>query len=123
MITRESTGVLRRHNIRALAGERATIALVRWLIASIVLVTSLHTAHATAPKISEVQAKKIALAKVPGTVVHDKLEHSKKKKHDHWNIKITPKDHPKAGKVKKVEIDAETGAVLKVKDAKAKGDD
>ncbi|HSD89588.1 MAG TPA: PepSY domain-containing protein [Kofleriaceae bacterium] len=95
---------------------------MRWLIATVVLAGSLHTAAAAAPKVSEAKAKQIALAKVPGTVVHEKLEHSKKKKHDRWNVKITPKAHPKAGMVKKVEIDADTGAVLKVKDAKAKDD-
>jgi uncharacterized membrane protein YkoI len=72
--------------------------------------------------ISQAQARKIALARVPGTVVHEKLKHEKKKKkqHDHWNIKIAPRDHAKNGYVRKVEVDADTGEILKVKDVKAK---
>jgi uncharacterized membrane protein YkoI len=78
-------------------------------------------------KVSLVEARKIALAKVPGTIVHEKLKHGKKDKkkpeHDHYNIKIRPRDHAKADLVKKVEVDAETGQVLEVKDAKAKSYD
>jgi hypothetical protein len=56
--------------------------------------------------------------------VHEKLKHEKKKKqHDHWNVKIAPRDHARAGIVKKVEVDAETGEILKIKEVKAKAED
>lgn len=97
-------------------------------IASIALVTVLSLRDASAAtQITQAQAVKIALARVPGTAVHEKLKHSKKKKkkdkHDHWNIKITPRDHARAGYVRKVEIDAETGEILKIKDVKVKSED
>jgi uncharacterized membrane protein YkoI len=73
-----------------------------------------------APTVSMAEAKKVALARVPGTVVHEKLKHKKKKGHDYYSIKIKPRDHAKAGYVKKVEVDKETGQILKIKDVKAK---
>jgi uncharacterized membrane protein YkoI len=81
-----------------------------------------------APHVTIADARKIALARVPGTIVHEKLKHAKKKKktheaHDHYNIKVKPRDNPKSGMVKKVEIDAETGAILEIKDVKAKAYD
>jgi len=72
-----------------------------------------------APKLSLADARKIALARVPGTVMHEKLEHSKKG-HDHYNIKIKPRTPKDATMWKKVEVDADTGRVLEVKDAKPK---
>ena len=96
------------------------------------LFTSLCVAASTAfaaPRISIADARKIALARVPGTIVHEKLKKHKKKKkdaHDHYNIKIAPQTQPagsKKGIVKKVEIDAETGQILEIKDTKAKNHD
>ena len=80
-------------------------------------------AHADKGAISIVDARKIALARVPGTIVHEK---TKKKKHGHviYNIKIKPRDAAaKSDLVKKVEIDATTGQIVKIKDAKAKAND
>src|SRR4051812_12517495 len=67
-----------------------------------------------APQLSMAEAKKIALARVPGTVVHEKLKH--KKKHDYYSIKIKPRDHVRTGMVKKVEVDKSTGQITKIKD-------
>jgi uncharacterized membrane protein YkoI len=80
------------------------------------------TSAFAAPKVSQAEARKIALAKVPGTIVHEKLKH--KKDHDFYFIQIKPKNAPaKSQMVKKVEIDADTGQVVKVKDIKAKAKD
>jgi uncharacterized membrane protein YkoI len=97
---------------------------MRWAVAAF-LIASLHSAQADTTSVSQAQARKIALARVPGTVVHEKLKHEKKKKkgHDHWNIKIAPRDHAKTGYVRKVEVDATTGEILKIKDVKAKSED
>lgn len=77
-----------------------------------------------APHVSMADARKIALARVPGTIVHEKLKHAKKKKeHDHYNIKISPRDAKPAGVIKKVEIDAETGAILEITNVKPKQED
>ena len=79
------------------------------------------------PHVSMSEARKLALVRIPGTVVHEKLKHEKnhdKGKHDHYNFKIRPRDHAKNDTtLKKVEIDAETGAVLTVTDVKAKSHD
>jgi uncharacterized membrane protein YkoI len=98
---------------------------MRWLLAAFVLTASLSSAGADTNRISQGQAAKVALVRVPGTVVHEKLKKGKKKhhEHDHWNIKIAPRDHAKTGYVRKVEVDAETGEILKVKDVKAKSED
>lgn len=95
---------------------------MRWGLAGFVLVVSLASAGAATPRISQGQAAKLALTRVPGTVVHEKLKKGKKKKkeHDHWNVKIAPRDHAKTGFVRKVEVDADTGEILQVKDVKAK---
>lgn len=97
---------------------------MRITVASLLVVVSIGTATASTPRITQGQAAKLALARVPGTVVHEKLKHEKKKKeHDHWNIHISPRDHARPGIVTKVEVDAETGAILKIKDVKAKAED
>lgn len=76
-----------------------------------------------APHVSLVDARKVALAKVPGTVVHEKTKH-KKKGHDLYYFKIKPRDAAKhATTLKKIEIDSETGQVLKIKDVQAKAAD
>ena len=75
--------------------------------------------YAGTTPVTKAQAEKIALAKVPGKVVHDK----EKKKDGHlayYSIKIQPKA-PKA-LVKKVDVDP-TGKILKVKDVKPKDKD
>ena len=93
--------------------------------AVLALVISASSAFA-GPHITIVDARKIALARVPGTVVHEKLKKAKKKKkggHDHYNIKIAPRDAAKRDIVKKVEVDAETGAILQIKDVKSKSHD
>ncbi len=74
------------------------------------------------PKVTLVHARAIALARVPGTVVHEKLKHGKQA-HDHYNIKIAPRDHAVKGQVRKVEVDAVTGQILKVEDVKVKAAD
>jgi uncharacterized membrane protein YkoI len=74
------------------------------------------------PRLSVDEAKKIALAKVPGTVVHDKLK--EKKNHALYYIKIRPKDAAKSSTtLKKVEVDGDSGAIVKIKDVKGKGDE
>lgn len=79
----------------------------------------LGSAGAAPAKVSLTEARKIALARVPGTVIKEKLKH-KKKGHDHYNIKIAPRDHAHKGQLRKVEVDADTGQILKIKDVAAK---
>ncbi len=92
------------------------------IVVTFAFILSLVAPAFAAPHVSLADARKIALARVPGTIVHEKLKHGKKKKkeHDHYNIKIQPRDHAKVGMVKRVEIDAETGQIVEIKDAKAK---
>lgn len=68
-----------------------------------------------AANITIADARKVALQKVPGTIVHE----SESKKHHLYKFKIKPKA-AKGDQVEKVEVDQATGKVLKVKDAKAK---
>jgi uncharacterized membrane protein YkoI len=95
-------------------------------IAIVMLLLSAATRADAAP-LSMPEAKKIALIRVPGTIVHEKLKHKKKKKgheaHDIYSIKIKPRDHAVTGMVKKVEVDKETGQIIKIKDVKAKSYD
>lgn len=96
---------------------------VATLFASVCLLgTSIAVA---APHVSQADAKKIALARVPGTVVHEKLKH-KKKGHDLYYFKIKPRDAAAGSStLKKVEVDSESGQVVKIKDIanKSKSDD
>lgn len=78
-------------------------------------------ASASPPQISLSEARTIALARVPGTIVHEKLK--SKKKHSYYNIKIAPTSHGKAGYVEKVTIDAETGKITKIKRVRDKRKD
>lgn len=89
---------------------------MRILVAVFLLAISPLNAHAGTTPVTKAQAEKIALAKVPGKVVHDK-EKKKDGKLAYYSIKIQPKA-PKA-LVKKVEVDP-TGKILKIKDVKAK---
>ncbi len=70
-----------------------------------------------APSLSQAQARKIALARVPGTVVHEKLK-QKKRKPPVYSIKIRPRDGSPPNMLIKVEIDGLSGIVLKVKPVK-----
>jgi uncharacterized membrane protein YkoI len=78
---------------------------------------ALSAAAAAAPHVSQADAKKIALARVPGTVVHEKLKH-RKKGHDLYYFKIKPREGAVKDVLKKVEVDSESGQVLKIKDVK-----
>ena len=72
------------------------------------------------PHVSQADARKLALARVPGTVLHEKLKH-KNRGHDLYSFKIKPHDaSARADLVKKVEIDSENGQIVKVKDVVAK---
>jgi len=67
-----------------------------------------------APRLSIAEARKLALARVPGKIVHEKLK-KKKKGHDRYNFKIVPLTNAKLHFVEKVSIDGDTGKVLTVK--------
>jgi uncharacterized membrane protein YkoI len=72
------------------------------------------------PHVSQADARAVALARVPGTVVHEKLKH-KKKGHDLYYFKIKPRDaSAKTDMIKKVEVDSESGQIVKIKDVAAK---
>ncbi len=99
----------------------------RWVTVALLLASVPAFAR---PAVSEDQAKKIALDRIPGKVMHEKLkkaEHAGKKggkkppgsAHDHYNIKILP-TAPNKGMWKRVEVDATTGVILEVKDVKPK---
>lgn len=91
--------------------------LVKVLIASSLLA---GTAQA-APHIAIADARKVALARVPGTIVHEKLKH-KKHGHDLYYFKVKPRD-AKTTMLKKVEVDSESGQIVKIKDVKPKDKD
>ena len=85
-----------------------------------IVATGEAVADASKPPVSIIAARKIALGKVPGTIVNEKLK-TKKDKPPTWAIKIRPRGVPEtSGRLTKVEIDAVTGAILKVKDVKAR---
>ena len=69
---------------------------------------------ALAAPITQADARKIALAKVPGTVVHEKAK--QKDGHEIYSFKIKPKG-AKPDVVKKVEVD-DAGKIVKIKDVK-----
>lgn len=97
--------------------------MLRIVTASVAFVLFATTTVVAGPKISGQDARKIALAKVPGAVVHEKLKH-KKHGHDLYYFKIKPtvaKGAPAPAMWKKVEVDSETGQVTKIKDTKPKG--
>ena len=78
------------------------------------------SADSAEPALSIVAARKLALARVPGTIVHEKLK-TKSDKPPTWSIKIRPRGVVEASEqLTKVEVDARTGAILKVKDVKAR---
>ena len=100
----------------------------RSLVLSLLLVVAVPSlaapSHAVAdsskPPVSIVAARKVALGRVPGTIVNEKLK-TKSDKPPTWSIKIRPRGVPETSdRLTKVEVDAQTGAVLKVKDVKAR---
>lgn len=87
---------------------------------TLVLAVLLASTSIAAANVTIADARKIALAKVPGTIVHE----NESKKHHLFKFKIKPKA-AKGAQLEKVEVDATTGKVVKVKDAKStsKSDD
>jgi uncharacterized membrane protein YkoI len=84
---------------------------MRITLAALALLIALTTVAAANVTIAD--ARKVALQRVPGTIVHE----SESKKHHLFKFKIKPK----TGKAdQKVEVDAATGKVTKVKDVTAK---
>lgn len=86
----------------------------------IVLAMLLAFTSIAAANVTIADARKTALQKVPGTIVHE----TESKKHHLFKFKIKPKT-AKGDQLEKVDVDAVTGKVVKVKDvkAKAKSDD
>ena len=75
------------------------------------------------PPVSIFQARKISLARVPGTIVNEKLK-TKKKKPPIWSIKIRPRGLAEdSNHLFKIEVDATTGTIVKVKEVKARKHD
>ena len=70
-------------------------------------------AHAgDGPKVPIAAARKTALARVPGTIEHEKLKH----KHGFvYAFKIHPKDAGSGAALEKVEVDGDSGKVIQVK--------
>src|SRR5687767_15995530 len=91
----------------------------RWVLAVLLVlgVTASATAEKIAPTFTLEQARKIALARVPGTIVHEKLK-QKKKKPPVYSIKILPRDGKPPGMLFKVEVDGVSGQILKAKPVK-----
>jgi Peptidase propeptide and YPEB domain len=88
---------------------------MRWTHAVVVFVlTVLATPAFAKPRLSIAEARKVALARVPGKIVHEKLK-KKKKGHDRYNFKIVPLTNAKLHFVEKVSIDGDTGKILTVK--------
>jgi len=82
---------------------------------TLVLAVLLMSTSIAAGNVTIVDARKIALAKVPGTIVHE----TESKKHHLFKFKIKPKAG-KRDQIEKVDIDEATGKVVKVKSAKPK---
>jgi len=82
---------------------------------TIVLAVILASTSIAAANVTIADARKIALAKVPGSIVHE----TQSKKHHVFKFKIKPKAG-KGDQLERVEVDEATGKVVKVKDAKAK---
>jgi uncharacterized membrane protein YkoI len=92
---------------------------LRFVVIALVLFATITPAVGR-PRISIADASKIALARVPGTIVHEKQKKKKKKDKVVYNIKIEPRDKHRAGYVEKVEIDGDNGKIIKIKEVKAK---
>jgi uncharacterized membrane protein YkoI len=95
--------------------------MVRALLVALSLFVATATTSSVAaadptPRVSLVNARRAALARVPGTVVGEKLKHKKKWPHPIWSIKIEAKD----GTTKKVVVDSDTGKVMEIKPTKSK---
>ena len=94
-------------------------------IASVLMLCLASSAVLAKPRLSIADARKIALARVPGKIVHEKLK-KKKKEADQYMIKIVPRTGAKPHVVEKVTIDGDTGKILKIKqvaEKPAKADD
>ncbi len=92
----------------------------RHLVAAFVLCVVAGTAVAN-PQLSIAEARKVALARVPGKIVQEKLK-KRKKGHDRYNFKIVPRTNPKLHFLEKVSIDGDTGKILTVKQVPDKAD-
>ena len=91
----------------------------RWFLVVLLVLgfTATAAAEKIAPTFTMEQARKIALGRVPGTIVHEKLK-QKKKKPPVYSIKILPRDGKPAGMLFKVEVDGLSGQILKAKPVK-----
>ena len=66
-------------------------------------------------KLSLEEARKLALGKVSGTIVHDELE----KEHGRWIYSIEIRPLGETGKrIREVNLDADTGEVVSIEDEK-----
>lgn len=101
------------------------IAMFGLAIPSVVAPTDAR-AESGKPPVSILQARKVALARVPGTIVNEKLKNKKPKqaKQDKpwvWSIKIRARGVAvDSDQLVKIEINANTGEILKVKDVRAR---
>ncbi len=85
------------------------------MITAVVVVSSLGAPSAFAnPRLSIVEARKVALARVPGKIADEKLK--KKKGHEIYSFKIVPQKNAKPHFLEKVSIDGDTGKILKIKE-------
>jgi hypothetical protein len=88
---------------------------MRWthVVVGLVLCGAISPALAK-PRLSIAEARKVALARVPGRIVHEKLK-KKKKGHDRYNFKIVPVTNAKPHFVEKVSVAGDPGKILKIK--------
>lgn len=100
---------------------------LRILVASMLALATISVsafAEPTPPssphKLTMEAARKVALAKVPGTVKHEELE--KEKGRWIYSFEIRPKGG-KAGSIKEVNVDADSGSVVSVEDESEDDDD
>lgn len=99
------------------------LSLLFWIVLGLTAPSLAAHADPAKPHVSIIQARKVALARVPGTIVNEKLK-TKKGKAPIWSIKIRPRGLPAdTVHLTKVEISADTAAILKVKDVKARAPD
>lgn len=100
---------------------------LRILVASMLALTTncvpalvAPTAPGSPHKVTIEAARKVALAKVPGTVKHEELE----KENSRWiySFEIRPSGG-KAGSIKEVNVDADDGSVVSMEDESEDDDD
>jgi uncharacterized membrane protein YkoI len=87
-----------------------TIAVVLALLAPATAFAGNHHKHT--PKLSLEEARAIALAKIPGHVKAEELEHEKHR----WiySFEIHPDGEKRKHLVKEVNIDSDTGAIVEI---------